>query len=74
MSEFVEGDHEHFEGPEAPAHVGEVPEEGDDYDIGDDDAERGLLGAVYAEAAAEEVLMRGGEESHVFGMGWESEV
>lgn len=59
MSEFVKSDYEHFEGPEGPAHVGEVPEKSDDDDVSDDDAERCLLGTVYAEAAAEDVVVGG---------------
>ncbi len=72
VSEFMKGDDEHFEGPEGPAHVGEVPEKRDDDDVGNDDAERYPLGAVYAEAAAEEVvIVGGGEGSEVVGMGKE---
>lgn len=74
VSEFVKGDYEHFEGPEGPAHVGKVPEKSDDDDVGDDDAERCFLGAVYAEGAAEDMVVRGGEGSCVVGMGEEREV
>lgn len=74
MSELVEGDDEHFEGPEGPAHIGDVPEEGDDYDAGDYDAESGFLGVVHAEVAGLEVVVRGEEGSRIAGMGEESDV
>ena len=59
VAEFVEGDDEHFEGPEGPAHVGKVPEEGDDDDVGDYDAEGCFLRFVHAEDAASEEVVRG---------------
>ena len=52
MRELVEGYDEHLEGPEDPADVGHVPEDGDDDDVGDDDAEGGFLGGIYAEGGA----------------------
>ena len=61
MAEFVEGYHEHFEGPEGIAQVWKIPEQSDDHDICDDDAECCFLRAVDAEAAAEEVVVGGGE-------------
>ena len=57
VRELVEGYHEHLEGPEDVAHVGDVPEEGDDHHIGDDDAEGYFLRVVDCEGAAEEVVV-----------------
>ena len=56
VGEFVEGDDEHFEGPERPADVGQVPEQGDDDDVGDDYAEGRGLRAVDAEGAGVQVV------------------
>lgn len=53
----MEGDDEHFEGPKDPAHIGKVPEEGDDDDIGDDDAEGDFLGFVDGEIASRQDMV-----------------
>ena len=58
MTELVESNHEHFEGPQGPAYVGEVPKKGDDYDVSNNHAQRSFLGRVHAEVAAEKVGMR----------------
>lgn len=57
VRELVEGDDEHFEGPERVAHVRQVPEERDDDDVGDQDAQGHFLRARYFEAAPEEVVV-----------------
>ena len=59
MAELVEGNYEHFEGPEGPAHVREIPEQSDDDDVGDDDAEGCFLGTVH-DATAEEMVVSSG--------------
>lgn len=60
VTELVEGNDEHFEGPKGPAYIREVPEQSDDDDVGSDDAKGGTLGTVHSEAATKE-MVRGGE-------------
>ena len=44
----------YLEGPQHPADVGQVPQQGDGHDVGADDAEGDLLGVVDGQVAAGE--------------------
>lgn len=66
----------YFEGPEGPADVGEVPEDGDADCVGGDDAKGYFLGVVDGEVAAEErcypeVFLKGRHLRGINGCAWE---